>query len=660
MLQVPETINKRYNHALSVMQKGKGTLVGNQEKLGMLTDALLRLETPSAILLGEQGVGKTALVEQWLCEHPNWICISLNIEVLGALGTDLMVARISTLLSDMQNIRNAMFKDKDKSQKKMFLFIDEIHKLYRYGLSKGSSAAMNALKEGLARGKFPVIAATTDYEYRKMVTDDPAFDRRFSKIVMQPPTNDVVLLILKKRIIEWTKAEKYVPRVNEKILKEIIDLTNAYIRDQVNPAKSLAILEGAVAHETRIHLEKQKDTAITHDTLAYVFHSQGYNIDSPVTAKTVKQEIEKRIKGQPLAIRYISDNINSTFYTKRDRRKPMMTLFLVGSTGVGKTETAKAFAKAFFGTDNALLTLNGGDYGKASDAALAQHFIGDQMAVNKQKVILLDEIEKSNRQVLFGYMRMIDEGIVRDSNGIERSINNTIIIATSNLAGDIFQQLKENMQLDTQRNPDILTDKLLELWWQREADVRDSLTSSGDIGINNQIKPEFLERFQLLIPYLPLAKVTKAEIARMKLEQFIQEESELGYRFLLPERLTAKDWEILLSQSPYGNMDCVSVMIAEDVVNTNASTTGARAINRFIDNSLKPKAAQVIADLKEKGQPTNGNFYICTNGNATFESNSRMRSDVKVMYVPVTKINDRQYIQQILTKISDKEYVQQA
>lgn len=371
MLQVPENINKRYNHALSIMKPGQGTLVGNQEQLGMLTDALLRLETPSAILLGEQGVGKTALVEQWLFEHQDWVCISLNIEVLGALGTDLMVARISTLLSDMQSIRDVIIKD--KPQKKMFLFIDEIHKLYRYGLSKGSSAAMNALKEGLARGTFPVIAATTDYEYRKMVTDDPAFDRRFSKIVMQPPNNDVVLMILKKRIIEWTKAKKYVPRINEKILKELIALTNAYIRDQVNPAKSLAILEGAVAHETRIHLERQKDTAITHATLTYVFHSQGYNIDSPVTAKTVKQEIEKRIKGQPLAIRYISDNINSTFYTKRDRRKPMMTLFLVGSTGVGKTETAKAFSQAFFGTDNALLTLNGGDYSKASDAALAQH-----------------------------------------------------------------------------------------------------------------------------------------------------------------------------------------------------------------------------------------------------------------------------------------------
>ena len=134
----------------------------------------------------------------------------------------------------------------------------------------------------------------------------------------------------------------------------------------------------------------------------------------------------------------------------------------------------------------------------------------------------------------------------------------------------------------------------------------------------------------------------------MKLEQFIQEESELGYHFLLPERLTAQDWQTMLPKSPYENIDRVSVMIAEDVVNTNASTTGARAINRFIDNSLKPKAAQVIADLKEKGQPTNGNFYICTNGNATFESNSRMRSDVKVMYVPFKKINDRQYVQQIL------------
>ena len=97
-----------------------------------------------------------------------------------------------------------------------------------------------------------------------------------------------------------------------------------------------------------------------------------------------------------------------------------------------------------------MVVVNGGDYSTSEDALVAQHFIGDSVAVDKQQVILLDEIEKSHRNVLNGYMRMIDEGIVRDSLGIERSINNTVLIATSNLGAGVFSELAQTMKIDQQ------------------------------------------------------------------------------------------------------------------------------------------------------------------------------------------------------------------
>lgn len=430
-LMINPDIKEKYNDSLNFFNYGSGNLVGDREQLLMLSDIMQRPETPSAIILGEQGIGKTAMLEQWLYENPKELMISLNIEQLGALGDNKMVARMSTILDDMNLIKQEMLKTSDEYSN-FILFIDEIHKLYRYRLSNGSSGAMNALKEGLARGKFPVIAATTDYEYRKMIVNDPAFDRRFSKITMEQPNSRTVFQILKRRLDSWA-SKQYIPSISDEILKELIDLTNVYIRNQVNPAKSISMLESAVSHKKNRYNATNIKTQVTYKTLKFIFRSEGYNIDSPATALHVRKEVENRIKGQPLAVKTIGDAINATFYTKRDRLKQMMTLFSVGTAGTGKTKTAKALAHAFFGRDDALLLLNGGDYSTPEDAVKAQHFIGDQMTVNKQKVIVLDEIEKSHPDLLYSYMRMIDDGIVRDSHNIESSINNTVIIANSNL-----------------------------------------------------------------------------------------------------------------------------------------------------------------------------------------------------------------------------------
>lgn len=642
-LKVPQKVKDKYNDSLSELKAGKGTMIGNEDKLEMLEDALLKPETPSGMILGEQGIGKTALVEQFLFLHKNddipYIIVSLSIEKLGELASNVVVSRMRSLQSDMQMVEEATRDSNENKPFHLVLFIDEIHKLYRYGYANGSSGAMNALKEGLARGEFPILTATTDYEYRKNIVSDPAFDRRFSKIIMEEPSLETVGLILKKRLFSWNKNGKYIPDMSLEILKELISFSDIYIRNQVNPAKSIAMLEMAVAHETSNHLRNKEATRITHNTLKFVFASEGYNIDSPATAKHVRDVVQRRIRGQPLAIKAITDVINSTYYTKRDRRKPLFTSFFVGTTGTGKTETAKALSEAFFGRSDALLVLNGGDYSIPEDAIKAQHFIGDNMAVNKQKVILLDEIEKSHPDVLFSYMRMIDEGVVRDSLNIERSINNTVVIATSNLGAKTFDDIQTALKLDNRKDPDVLTEELVQKWYEKDSSVRKSLTTGGDAGANNAIKPEFLERFQLFVPYLPLANATKAQIARSKLEKLKKEEKELGYYVQLPNKWSNDQWNTNMkveagTKSCYADIDKVSVMIAEDVINVQSSQTGARAINRFMENSVKPQLANCIAERVEEDLPTDGAFRIDTNSFASFETLEKRMPGVTVTYVP--------------------------
>ncbi|HFD1725278.1 TPA: AAA family ATPase [Enterococcus faecium] len=633
-LVIPDEINEKYNHALTELKKGDNTLVGNKEQLEMLEVAMLNPETPSAMILGGQGIGKTALVEQMiydksLTDYP-MIVVALSIEALGELPENVMISRMRTLLDDMQVIEKETQKANKNKDFHLCLFIDEVHKLNRYGLSEGSSGAMNALKEGTARGQFKLITATTDYEYRKHIMADLAFDRRFLKVILSEPDKETVIEILKRRLEIWKMQGKYIPPDEEGFFEELIELTDSFIRNQVNPAKSLAILSSVVAYCTNYYQTKKREHPMNHDVLKFVFMSEGYNIESNTTADEVKRIIRHRIKGQPLAVKYLGDLINTSFYTKRNLKQPMIVALLIGTTGTGKSETAKALAEALFGREDAMLVVNGGDYSTSNDALLAQNFIGDSVAVDKQQVILLDEIEKSHRNVLNGYMRMIDEGIVRDSLNIERSINNTVILATSNLGASIFSDLAQVMKLDTLENPDVVSEQLINEWYKVETQVRKSL-QNGDEGLNNGVKPEFIERFQLFIPYLPLARKVIAKIARSKLEVFQMEMRELGYAIQLGKKLSNQDF--LDMNVNYEDVDRLSAMIAEDIINREASSTGARAINRFINNSVKTKVANLIADRENNFLTMDGAIRLTTNGKASFENEGLERPDVAVEFV---------------------------
>ena len=637
-LVIPEDIDKKYNSALFELKKGENTMIGNRDKLKMLKVGIEKIELCNVMILGEQGVGKTALVEQMLYEEGQtskpMIAVSLAIEILGELQENVMISRMRTILDDMKVIYEATAKGNDISKKNfsMALFIDEVHKLNRYGFSNGSSGAMNALKESTARSVFPLITATTDYEFRKLIAEDLAFERRFTKIIMDEPDKEEVVQILRRRLERWEEAGEYVPEYTDLELEELVDLTNAYIKNQADPAKSIATLSLSVAYCSYEFSKNNNRIRLDHEAFKFAFFSEGYNIDSTTTADHVYATVHSRVKGQPLALMYLKNAINSTFYTKRDRNKPLLTIINIGTTGTGKTETAKALALAFFGREDAILRVEGGDYPVKEDAIRAQNFIGDGIVVNKQQVILLDEIEKSHKAVLNGYMRMIDEGVVRDSNNIERSLNNTIVVATSNLGAKTFNDLAVSMGINKQENPDELTDEIIMEWYKKESSVRKAL-QAGDEGMNNGIRPEFLERFQLTIPYLPLARKTMAQIARNILEKLYYDQKELGYIIQLPRKESRESWQEWLPNTMYENIDPVSVMIAEDVVNSEATTAGARSIIRFIETNVKTKIANAIAERIESNLSLDGVFRLSTNGSALFEENNRGVPDVKVDFI---------------------------
>lgn len=646
-LEIPKEIDKEYNHALSVLKPGDGTYVGNEDKIQMLEDIMYNPRNPSAVILGEAGIGKTALVEHMEYLHKDtttpFVVVRLSIETLGELPVNIMVSRMSTLLTDMRNIDKATRKANPEQNFKLILFIDEVHKLNDYGKSVRSSAALNALKESLARGVFPIITATTSKEYFENLAIDDAIDRRFNQIVLEPPTLQNTKIILQQILDHMQSSDTYVPTISDKSLTELVELTDVYVRNQVNPDKSIKILSSCIGHEIRNYEKSGAEKPIDHKTFQYVFKQNGYNIDPPATAKQVKDEIKRRVKGQPLAVKLIGDAINNAFFAPRDRKKPLFTALFAGTTGTGKTETAKSTAKALFGRDDAILTINGGDYPTAEDAAEVQKIIGDDMAANKQKVILLDEFEKSHKTVQFSLMRMLDEGIVKDSHGVERSINNTVVFATSNLGAKRFNDLGKRMNLEASKNPDEYSDELYNNYLNYRQDLVQALIT-GDEGQDNGIKPEILQRFQAIIPYFGLPESIFAKIARMKILKLKDKWSQPGSIYSLGDKTikimtpTVKSgdyWQKKYGNEKFADLDPVSVMVASDLINKQSDQEGARAVDEIINSRLVSKISEQISNRIDAGLSVDasvGAFIIDTNGNASFEGGGREKADFKVVF----------------------------
>lgn len=644
-LVIPPRLQKKYNYSLHQMPMGNNTLVGYKDQLNTLDATMLNVREPTTLLLGEAGIGKTALVEQWIYDRNHTshkvAVVALQIEKLGELDENVVVSRLSDLLTDLKEIKRTTLEANPRENFDMAVFIDEFHKINNYGAankgSEGSSGGMNALKEGLARGVFPVIGATTDYEYRNNIAVDSAIERRFGTIVMLQPDLDMVVDILKRQLEADNKKIDFTIHCSDKMFREIAEYADSFIRDKANPSKSVAILDdctGYCRHAYNLS-DGKTGTEITHEIIKKAFAARGYSTDTPATPEHVEKVVNSRVIGQPLALHELAEVIRSTLYAKRNFDRPLMTCFFVGSTGVGKTETAKQLAKAFFGRRDAMIMVNCGDYVTKASAIEAQHFIGDRVQINKQQLILLDEIEKADISVMDTFLRMIDDGIVRDSHNTERSINSTVVVATSNLGADIFAQLAENLHIHEQRNPNKLNPRLVDAWWRQEQSVRTAL-QNGDEGRNNGIKSEFLERFSLFVPFLPLAKKTIAMIARRQLEKFVDDMQDAGQysiKVQLPATYSHEKWQRLLGEkTEYGDDDPISVMIANDIIGPDAKTNGARSITRYIKQHIKTAVIDILDERVKARKSIDGIFRLGVE-NADFQSNNRERPIVTCKYI---------------------------
>lgn len=506
-------------------------VIGRKNELKSLDANMQRPRMNSILLLAPAGAGKTAIVESWARHRVNEIqTFSIDLVSMGAQGENEFAARIKALVEEV-------IKLNEQSSRQMCLFIDEVHMLGMPNYAVG----LESLKPAMARGAIKLIGATTDEEYVQHIQGNQALDQRFQRFNVSEPSDKIVFKILKDM---WMKE---IPNVkfNPDLANTIIEYGRFFPADS-QPRKSIRLLDDMIGWHRSQGIpvnERLLDNRI--------YETAGVNPKWKVNIDSLMDIVKSRVKGQPYAVQQIEGSLNVAVAGLSDPKRPMGTFMFTGTTGVGKTELAKAMAQGLFGSEDHLIRFDMSEFKTRESVDLFRYSIADKINKKPYAVVLLDEIEKADPNVVDLLLQITDDG--RLSNRFNRQVTfkNAYIILTTNVGHETYREAYEQGKSLT---------KLLNL-------VQSTL--------EKKFRPEMLGRIDAIVPFNPLTKSVRSEIAETRLTEFAQRlVNEFNIQFRLTER--------------------VQNFIAHENVNRSTSSGGGRDLNRRIKKTLYVPVAELI------------------------------------------------------------------
>jgi len=414
-------------------------VLGRDQEIELVLDVLARRRANNPLLVGPPGVGKTAIAEG--------LALRLWADAVEGPKPRLLIEVSAGGLVSGTGVRGALSekltrlrKEVLASEGRVLLFIDEIHALV--STSDGPDDLATELKAALARGELPCVGATTDAEYRRIFERDAALSRRFSRIDVGEPSRDAAVAILCGAALHYERF--HAVAYARDAIEAAVDLTVRYLPEQHLPDKAIGVIDLAAAR-----LRRRGGTIVDRAAIAAVISEKaGVPVERLLMRDkerllTLETRLSERVIGQEDAIRRIAEAVRKGAVGLRGAR-PLGVFLLLGSTGVGKTELAKALSDELF-TSSGMTRIDLSEYSEPHAVArlfgappgYIGHDEGGQLteAVRRRpyQLVLLDEIEKAHPDVLLTMLPLFDEGRMTDGRGRTVDFTNTIVVMTSNL-----------------------------------------------------------------------------------------------------------------------------------------------------------------------------------------------------------------------------------
>jgi ATP-dependent Clp protease ATP-binding subunit ClpC len=541
-------------------------VIGRAKELERVIQILGRRSKNNPILLGEPGVGKTAIAE-------GLALAIVNEQVPEFLAKKRVVTlEVASLVAGTKY--RGEFEERLKkvvaeviSQGNVILIVDEIHTLIGAGASEGSVDAANILKPGLARSELQIIGATTYAEYRKHFERDAALARRFQPVDVPEPSINEAIEILKGLSPRY--AEHHGLTFTEEAVVAAVKFSQRYIADRFLPDKAIDLLDEA---GSRVRFQRGKGGQVTENDIAEVLAAwTGIPVQKMTESETerligLESVLHERVVGQHEAIKAISRSIRRARVGLKSPKRPVGSFVFCGPTGVGKTELAKTLAEYFYGTEDSLIRIDMSEYMEkhavarmtGSPPGYIGHEDGGQLTElvrrRPHSVILFDEVEKAHPDVFNVMLQILEDGHLTDSKGRKVDFKNTIIILTSNVGA---RNITKGTSIGFSNG-----DKGVAYTGIKDRVLEEMKTT---------FRPEFLNRLDEIVVFHPLSKPEIRQIVDIMLDEIYTRMREMEYDLLISDDLKDKLGEV--GYSP---------------------TYGARPLRRAVQAEIEDQLAEEI------------------------------------------------------------------
>ena len=570
-------------------------VIGRATEIERVATILSRRTKNNPVLIGEPGVGKTAVVEGLaLAIASGDVTRRLQNARLIQLDLSSMVAGTKYRGEFEERLKRTI--DEVMAEKNAIVFIDELHLLVGAGSAEGTMDAANILKPALARGDFQLIGATTFDEYRKSIENDSALERRFQSVIVKEPSSSQTLSILQG--IRTQYEDHHQVKLPDQTLERAVEMADRYISHRARPDKAIDVIDEAAALarikrapdsqqsrrvqdeidqleqkiEASVQAEEYERAALykmrlsqlreKHDTPEAIepLEITEHDIARAVAAitnipvenvarseQTILLDLEKHLSrslvGQPEAVTAVARAIRRNRSGVSSGKRPIGSFVFMGPTGVGKTELARVLAREVFGREDALIKIDMSEFGEKHTSSrlvgAPAGYVGyddggkltDQVRRQPYSVVLFDEIEKAHPDIFQLLLQLLEDGTLTDAKGRKIDFRNTIVILTSNLGSDAMVRESELGFHAADARQQLDLDKL----------HRDNAAAARK-ALDRFMRPELINRFDALVTFSALSRSGVRRILNRMLDELSLRMSRKGIGLVVTP--SAKRWLI--------------------------------------------------------------------------------------------------------------------